>query len=125
VTRGTYACGGSDGAGDDGFAGQAATESRQENGTSVAPTSSGARPHLHRDGKKSLKAIILQVYRDFFNSETDTAEAEKAQVLGLDGLERPQGTLGYLLHRRRHSLEPATPRPASATPAHGGMAAHR
>jgi hypothetical protein len=43
-----------------------------------------------------LKAIILQVYRDFFNSETDTAEAEKAQVLGLDGLERPQGTLGLL-----------------------------
>jgi hypothetical protein len=36
-----------------------------------------------------LKAIILQVYRDFFNSETDTADAEKAQVLGLDGLERP------------------------------------
>jgi hypothetical protein len=39
--------------------------------------------------RNSLKAIILQVYRDFFNSETDTADAEKAQVLGLDGLERP------------------------------------
>ena len=47
--------------------------------------------------RKSLKAIVLQVYRDFFNSETGTAEAGKAQVLGLDGLERPQGTLGLFI----------------------------
>ena len=30
-------------------------------------------------------------------SETGTAEAGKAQVLGLDGLERPQGTLGLFI----------------------------
>ena len=35
--------------------------------------------------------------RDFFNSETGTAEAGKAQVLGLDDLERPQGTLGLFI----------------------------
>jgi len=35
--------------------------------------------------------------RDFLNRETGTAEAGKAQVLGLDGLERPQGTLGLFI----------------------------
>ena len=35
--------------------------------------------------------------RDFLNSETGAAEAGKAQVLGLDGLERPQGTLGLFI----------------------------
>ena len=43
--------------------------------------------------------MILQVHRDFFNSETGTAEAEKAQVLRLDGLKIPQGTLGLFIMR--------------------------
>jgi len=40
---------------------------------------------------------LLLGARDFLNSETGTAEAGKAQVLGLDGLERPQGTLGLFI----------------------------
>ena len=47
--------------------------------------------------------------RDFFNSETGTAEAGKAQVLGLDGLERPQGTLGLFI--RNGLVERPIPRP--------------
>jgi hypothetical protein len=44
--------------------------------------------------RSSVQAMILDVYRNFLNSKIGAAEAEKAQVLGLDELERPQGTLG-------------------------------
>jgi hypothetical protein len=40
------------------------------------------------------QAMILHVHRNFLKSKIGAAEAEKAQVLGLDELERPQGTLG-------------------------------
>jgi hypothetical protein len=38
--------------------------------------------------------MILHIRRNFLNSEIGTAEAGKAQVLGLDEPERPQGTQG-------------------------------
>ena len=42
--------------------------------------------------RQSAQAIILHVYRDFLNVEIGITEARKAQVLGLDDLDRPPGT---------------------------------
>src|SRR6266542_2425689 len=51
--------------------------------------------------------MILQVHRDFLNSEPGTAEAKKAQVLAFSGLERPQGTLGlFIIPGRGGALAP-------------------
>ena len=55
--------------------------------------------------------MILQVHRDFFNSETGAAGAEKAQVLRLDGLKSPQGTLGLFIRKR--TVVTPEPRPRS------------
>ena len=47
--------------------------------------------------RQSAQAIILHVYRDFLNVEIGMTEARKAQVLGLDDLDRPQGTQRLLV----------------------------
>ncbi len=41
--------------------------------------------------------MILHVHRNFRNSEIVATEAVKALVLGLDALERPQGTQGLFI----------------------------
>ncbi len=53
--------------------------------------------------------MILHVHRNFLNSEIGAAEAGKALVLGLDELERPQGTQGlFITHPAANRHKPVT-----------------
>jgi hypothetical protein len=67
---------------------------------SIASARLATRLHAFTEtARRSVQAMILHVHRNFLDSKIGAAEAEKAQVLGLDELERPQGTLGSFVKR--------------------------